>query len=73
MHAKFPTYFAGCIICGIPLTVLLSDLDMFKVYSSHLNRGARLDSFDPLLNSKYPANFKKFFNDTISREEHITN
>jgi hypothetical protein len=44
-----------------------------KVYSNHLNWGARLESFDPLLNTKCPANLKFFFNDTISREEHITN
>jgi hypothetical protein len=32
-----------------------------KVYSSHLNWGARRDSFDPLLNTRCPASFKFFF------------
>ncbi len=32
-----------------------------KVLSSHLNWGARLDSFDPLLNSRWPASLKFFF------------
>ncbi len=40
-----------------------------KVLSSHLNWGARLDSFDPLLNSRWPAIKNFFFNETIPREE----
>ncbi len=46
---------------------------VLKVYSSHLNWGARLYSFDLLLNSRCPASLKKNFNDTFSREEHKTN
>jgi len=41
-----------------------------KVLSSHLNWGAWLGSFDPLLKTGEPASFfKKMFNDKISREE----
>jgi hypothetical protein len=32
-----------------------------KVYSSHLNWGARLYSFDLLLNTRCPASFEKKF------------
>jgi hypothetical protein len=32
-----------------------------KVYSSHLNWGARLYSIDLLLNTRCPASFKNFF------------
>ncbi len=32
-----------------------------KVLSNHLNWGARLDSFDPLLNTRWPASLKFFF------------
>ncbi len=35
--------------------------DLLKVLSSHLNWGARLDSFDTLLNSRWPASLKKIF------------
>jgi hypothetical protein len=44
-----------------------------KVYSSHLNWGARLYSFDLLLNTRCWQVFNKFFNDTFSREEPKTN
>jgi hypothetical protein len=44
-----------------------------KVYSSHLNWGARLYSFDLLLNTRCPASKIFFFNYTFSREEHKTN
>ncbi len=43
---------------------------MLKVLSSHLNWRAWQGSFDLLL--KVRQFFKKFFNDTISREEHKT-
>ncbi len=49
------------------------ELRNLKVYSSHLNWGARRDSFDPLLNTRCPASFNFFFNDRNSREEHKTN
>ncbi len=35
--------------------------DLLKVLSSHSNWGVRLDSFNPMLNSRCPASFKIFF------------
>jgi hypothetical protein len=54
------------------ISILVSQFSILKVLSSHLNWRARLDSFDPLLKLEVRQFFKKFFNETISRERHKT-
>ncbi len=44
---------------------------VLKVYSSHLNWGARLDSFDLMLNTRCPASFTFFFLMIQSHERSI--
>ena len=60
------------IVVSSSLIITLKMKMLLKVYSSHLNWGARLDSFDLMLNTRCPASFKFFFNDSNSREEHKT-
>jgi hypothetical protein len=60
LHPVFLTRFRTYQIASPPQTKWPVKRTL-KVLSSHLNWGARLDSFDPLLNSRWPASLKFFF------------